>query len=78
MLAKFYIGDLAADPEPKGEGLALDDELADGTFYAVLKTRVAAYFSANKVWRCSRDAADQHACFADRVTSEVYSQEAAT
>lgn len=69
MLAKYYIGDLAADLEPKAEGLALDDELADGTFYAVLKKRVAAYFRANKVCGCSRGAADQHASFANWVSS---------
>jgi hypothetical protein len=70
VLAKYYIGDLAADLEPKAEGLALDDELADGTFYAVLKKRVAAYFRANKVCGCSRvGAVDQHASFANWVSS---------
>jgi hypothetical protein len=49
VLAKHYIGELAADSEPQGDSLALDDELADGAFYAVLKKRVAAYFRANKV-----------------------------
>lgn len=49
MLAKYYIGDLAADDGRQQDSLSLDDELAEGAFYAVLKKRVAAYFRANKV-----------------------------
>ena len=50
VLAKYYIGDLA-DGEELEEELGLEDELAPGTFYAVLKQRVQDYMRANQV-RC--------------------------
>jgi hypothetical protein len=67
VLARYYIGDLAAGREVSGKSLALEDELADGTFYAVLKKRVAAYFRANKVAGGGCVAVAQHTCLADRV-----------
>ena len=52
VLAKHYIGDLAAEEgtrEP--EHLVADDEVAEGSFYAVLKQRVQTHMQENKVWR---------------------------
>lgn len=63
VLAKYYIGDLAVEDEQQRESLCLEDELADGTFYAVLKQRVSAYFRANKVGLGRRLACHQIAPF---------------
>ena len=48
VLAKYYIGDVTAE-DKEMEQLYAEDELAEGTFYAVLKHRVSAYMRANRV-----------------------------
>lgn len=61
VLAKYYIGDLAVDDGRQEDSFSLEDELADGTFYAVLKKRVAAYFRTNKVGMTACAGWRQHA-----------------
>ncbi len=54
VLAKFYIGDVALKAEEELDIPSLEDELAEGTFYAVLKQRVQAFMQAHQVTRTIR------------------------
>lgn len=57
VLEKFYIGDV----EPAASRTAaLQDELAEGTFYFTLKQRVHAHFKEHKVSTCSEQCCRPH------------------